>query len=236
MDITQFSQCLKALIEDNDRVDVPHLGTFTAEYVPASYSDRRTTINPPFRKMSFHKGDVSREEGAMFLEKIASATGTSSDQALVELGWCLSRVCSELDSTKVCVLPGLGKMKANSKNQFFFIPDDSLDIYLDGTGLEPVCMRVTEPREAEVVSCPEPVEHPKPVSVIRKGEELDSEDVFFGEEPQSRLSKVLHVLLAVVITIVALALILYLFRNVPSISHLLDKLLYTEQELKLLGR
>lgn len=234
MDITQFSQCLRELIEDNDRVDVPHLGTFIAEYVPASFSDRRTTINPPFRKMGFRKGEISREDGAMFLEKIASSIGTDPDQASVELGWCLSRISSELESHKVCLLPGLGRMKANARKQLFFIPDDNLDIYPDGTGLEPVCMRVTESQPECAVCQPEPPVQEEAVTV--KGEEQSPEKVFFEEAPQRRLSKVLHVVLAILVTVVALALILYVFRNNPSVSHLLDKMLYTEQELELLGR
>ena len=59
MEIGVFAKCIKELIVENDRVDVPYLGSFTAELMPATYSDRQTTIHPPYRKMSFHKGEVS---------------------------------------------------------------------------------------------------------------------------------------------------------------------------------
>ena len=64
MDINLFSKCVKELIVENDRVDVPYLGSFTAEMQPATYSDRQTTIHPPYRKMSFHKAEISLEQGS----------------------------------------------------------------------------------------------------------------------------------------------------------------------------
>ena len=45
MEINLFSKCIKDLIVENDRVDVPYLGTFRAEMMPASYSDRQTTLD-----------------------------------------------------------------------------------------------------------------------------------------------------------------------------------------------
>ena len=45
MDISLFSKCVKDLIVENDRVDVPYLGSFTAEMLPATYSDHQTTIH-----------------------------------------------------------------------------------------------------------------------------------------------------------------------------------------------
>ena len=75
MEINLFSQCIKELIVENDRVDVPYLGTFSAEMMPATYSDRQTTIDPPYRKMSFHKQPVSLEEGRLLLNKVCELAG-----------------------------------------------------------------------------------------------------------------------------------------------------------------
>jgi len=147
MEINLFSKCIKDLIVENDKVDVPYLGTFTAEMMPASYSDKQTTIHPPYRKMSFHKGDISLAEGTLLLEKVRRETGVSMDQAGVELGWCLSRLCSELEGRKSCKLPGLGTMRANARNEFFFVPDDDLDIWPDGVGFDAISIKVSEKEE-----------------------------------------------------------------------------------------
>jgi nucleoid DNA-binding protein len=158
MEINLFSKCIKELIVENDRVDVPYLGTFTAEMMPASYSDRQTTIHPPYRRMSFRKADVTLADGRLLLDKVRKEIGVTLDQAGVELGWCLSRLCSELEGRKSCKLPGLGVMRANARNEFFFVPDDDLDIWPDGLGFEAIAIKMPkEPGRAEEM--PEQVEH-----------------------------------------------------------------------------
>ncbi len=144
MEIKLFSKCIKELIVENDRVDVPYLGIFTAEMVPASYSDRQTTIHPPYRKMAFHKEEVTLADGQLLLDKVRRELGVTLNQAGVELGWCLSRLCSELEGHKICKLPGLGVMRANARNEFFFVPDDDLDIWPDGLGFEPISIKISE--------------------------------------------------------------------------------------------
>ena len=184
MEINLFSKCVRELIVDNDRVAVPHLGVFSAEMMPASYSDRQTTIHPPYRKMQFHKEDVSLEDGRLLLDKIVAETGVSGEQAGVELGWCLSRLCSELEGRKSCRLPGLGTMRANARNEFFFVPDDDLDIWPDGIGFEPISIKVSEKTvrpdvpEAE----PEPFAEAEPVSEDALPAEPRTE---FESEPQT---------------------------------------------------
>ena len=171
MEINLFSKCIRELIVENDRVDVPYLGTFTAEMVPAAYSDRQTTIHPPYRKMSFHKGEVALSEGKMLLDKVSAEAGVSLDQAGVELGWCLSRLCSELEGSKNCKLPGLGVMRANSRNEFFFVPDDDLDIWPDGLGFEPISIKISEkPHRAEAIVEPETVPEQEPEATFEEPE------------------------------------------------------------------
>ena len=147
MDISLFSKCIKDLVVENDEVDVPYLGTFKAEMMPATYSDRQTTIHPPYRKMSFHKGEVTLAQGRPLLDKVRRMLGVSLDQAGVELGWCLSRLSSELEGSKTCRLPGLGVMRANARNEFFFVPDDDLDIWPDGVGFEAIAIKVSEKKD-----------------------------------------------------------------------------------------
>ena len=53
MDIDLLSKMVKELILDNERVVLPGLGSFVAEIVPATFSDKGYTINPPYRKLYF---------------------------------------------------------------------------------------------------------------------------------------------------------------------------------------
>ena len=239
MDIALFSKCIKDLIAANDRVDVPYLGSFTAELMPASYSDRQTTIHPPYRKMSFHKGEVSLSQGRLVLDKVMQETGVSLDQAGVELGWCLSRLCSELEGSKICKLPDLGVMRANARNEFYVVPDDDLDIWPDGIGLEPVSIKVTETAgsaSAECVSVGEPffgetTETPEP-----EAEPQPAVPVWADTDPgKPDRIRVFRVILAIVLVLIVLFIAAsYLFTD--TMSPILDRILYTREELRLLGK
>ena len=241
MEIGVFAKCIKELIVENDRVDVPYLGSFTAELMPATYSDRQTTIHPPYRKMSFHKGEVSLAEGRLLLDKVRRELGVNLDQAGVELGWCLSRLNSELEGRKRCPLPGLGMMRANARNEFFFVPDDDLDIWPDGIGFEPIAIKM--PKE----EMPEPVveEKPEPLEAGVGGPGgdfavsdsqacLDAETQNRVEE--ARVKKPLHwgwiVLIVLAVLLVLFIAASYLFTE--QMSPILDRLLYSKEELELL--
>ena len=257
MEISLFSKCIKELIVEHDRVDVPYLGTFTAEMMPATYSDRQTTIHPPYRKMSFHKGEVALSEGRLLLDKVRREAGVSLEQAGVELGWCLSRLSSELEGRKICRLPGLGVMRANARNEFYFVPDDNLDIWPDGVGFEAIAIKVSEKKDeipgqagndesgqaiepsaaadgfsaSEHFSC-EQDEKPEQRSEAREpagsGRALEERE----PRPRKRLSPWVIVLIVLACWVVLFVAAAYLFTD--EMSPILDRLLYSKEELELL--
>lgn len=274
MEINLFSQCIKELIVENDRVDVPYLGTFSAEMMPATYSDRQTTIDPPYRKMSFHKQPVSLEEGRLLLNKVCELAGVSMEQAGVELGWCLSRLSSELEGRKICKLPGLGVMRANARNEYYFVPDDKLDIWPDGIGFEPVSMKLSEKVEAagsdsgadaserfgvshaqrgslsetpesstgQPTTAPEselmPEVKPEVKSEVKpevKPKLVEFERVMEPDpEPVFTLRTIRLILIVLLVLVVLFIVASYLFTD--AMSPILDRLLYTREELELLRR
>lgn len=235
MDITLLSKCIKEAICDLERVAVPHLGMFQAEFVPSVYSDKQTTINPPYRKMSFSRCNVSQAEAEQFMSFVAQKASVSPSQAETELAWCISRLRSELEVNKICELPGLGKMKANSAGDLFFVPDVDLDIYPQASGLEPVCIKKQQPL-FNIVEQPRVEEHIK-VEAETKAEE--KKQVVKKEKKERRaMSKATRktiVFAAVVLVLVgAIAAIFYFCPD--EVSVLLDQMLYSKEELELLGR
>ena len=211
MEIGLFSKCIRSLMESCDRIAVPGLGVFFAETVPAAFSDTRSTINPPSRKMYFEKTDISAAEGELLYGGICELMGVGADQAPVELSWCLGRLRSELDGNRICVLPGLGVMKSTSDSDYFFVPDDDLDISPEFCGLEPVSVKIEEP-VAEPV--PEPVPEPIPEPV-----------------PESHRGVSWTIIVVAIIILLAIAAVVI----VMMFPDLLDKLLYSPEERELLG-
>ena len=222
MEINLFSKCIKELIVENDRVDVPYLGTFVAEMMPATYSDRQATIHPPYRRMTFHKADVTLADGGLLLDKVRREIGVSLDQAGVELGWCLSRLCSELEGRKSCKLPGLGVMRANARNEFFFVPDDDLDIWSDGIGFEPISIKVAE-------KMPGQAGHDEQNQAGHDEVDQVGHD---AERERRRMRPWVIALISVAAVVVLFVAACYLFTE--EMSPILDPLLYSKEELELL--
>ena len=48
------------------------------------------------------------------------------------------------------VFPGLGRLRATKENNLFFIPEEDLDIYPAGFGLEPISLKTHQETEKEV--------------------------------------------------------------------------------------
>jgi nucleoid DNA-binding protein len=146
MDIDLLSKMVKELILDNDKVVLPGLGCFVAEMVPATFSDKGYTINPPYRRLSFR---ARPDTGDELIDFYVEANGLDREIACRILGEFIRELRQIIFSKKVVVLPGLGRLRATKENNLFFIPDEDLDIYPAGLGLEPISLKshVETPQE-----------------------------------------------------------------------------------------
>lgn len=148
MDIDLFSEIVKDLILDNDEVTLPGLGTFVSEVVPSTFSDKGYTINPPYRKLSFRQR-VSESDNTL-VEFYSKVNGTDPSASRHILQDFIDGLRTTLQTRKVVVFPGLGRLRATKENTFFFIADEDLDIYPYGVGLEPVSLKTHEETPEEV--------------------------------------------------------------------------------------
>lgn len=145
MDIDLLSKMVKELILDHDKVSLPGLGTFVAETVPSTFSDKGYTINPPYRKLSFRP---QTGDDTLLADLYASVNGVDSEIAVRVLNDFVSGLKSVLETRKNVVFPGLGRLRATRENNFFFIADENLEIYPEGFGLLPVSLKThVETRE-----------------------------------------------------------------------------------------
>ena len=162
MDIDLLSRMVKELILDQDRVVLPGLGTFVAEMVPAAFSDRGYTVNPPYRKLYFrHRLDEDNSLARLY----STSNNISLELAESILTDFLNELRQVLKEKKVVVFPGLGRLRATKENNFFFVPDEDLDIYPEGIGLEPVSMKTHQESGKELTEAVENL-----MSIIDSGE------------------------------------------------------------------
>lgn len=147
MDIDLLSKMVKELILDSDVVTLPGVGSFVAELVPSTFSDRGYTINPPYRRLSFRP----REEGdSLLVDLYAKSNKLDFGTADSLMRSYLSEMKDLLKDKKTIVFPGLGRLRATRENNFFFIADEDLNIYPDGFGLQPVSLKTHVETDDEV--------------------------------------------------------------------------------------
>lgn|GEM_PF-534484 len=151
MDIELFSSLVRKLIIESDEVFVPGLGTFSATLVPASFSDRGYTINPPYRKLDFvPSGNEASNGGEVpaIVRRISSARKIAEAQAVAELTECVEAISARLEAERLAELPGLGKLRLTKEGEIFFVAAEDLNIYPEGFGLEPVSLKNKEAQES----------------------------------------------------------------------------------------
>lgn len=168
MDIDLLSTMVKEVMMNHDSVTLPGLGSFMAELVPASFSDKGYTINPPYRRLYFipHQGDDT-----LLADLYSTSNNVNIADATRILVEFLTEMREVLVARKIVVFPGLGRLRATRENHFFFVADEDLDIYPEGFGLEPVSLKTHEETPEEVQEAvsnlaqmlePEPVAEPEP--------------------------------------------------------------------------
>lgn len=271
MDIQQLSTMVRDLVLQQDKVVVPGLGVFCAELVPASFSDRGYTLNPPYRKLSFEAegpSAVPRQEDSRYLVKAEAA----------ELQQCIASLRSELQSSKCVELPLLGKLRLTTSGELYFIADPDLDIYPDAFGLHPVSMKNHDPQisdaalsaldidtpmieptpqpesaqpapQSEAPQAPAPAQLAEaPQIPVSEPAEPEPTPTPTAETPQTSIpeentmqedtAKKKHPALKVIgIVILVLMLAMIAFRLLALIApDFIDSILYTEEELRLLGK
>ena len=249
MDIDLLSKMVKELILDNDRVVLPGLGCFVAEMVPATFSDKGYTINPPYRRLYFRsKPDMDD----CLVNFYASTNNLDKNVAARILGDFISELKTIIHTRKLVVLPGLGRLRATKENNIFFIADEDLDIYPAGFGLEPISLKTHNVGEQEVADAvvglksildepaPEPEVIPEP-EIATEPEiviELDTTpEPLPVQEPVKKSSPSKKWLIAMIVLVATILVLLAAYVILARVSPgMFDTLLYTPEELEILNR
>ena len=266
MDIDLLSKMVKELILDADKVVLPGLGCFVAETVPAYFSDKGYTINPPYRKLYFR---ARAEEGDALVEFYAQSNDVSYEASEKIIKDFISELKAVLHAKKVVVFPGLGRLRATKENNVFFIADEDLDIYPEGFGLEPISLKTHKETAEEITAAvsdlktvleaepaaehdiellvepmpdPAPVSVPKPESVQEPKEESKPEPVQMpvtvpAAEPAPVPAKERRLSRVLLMIVTALVLLIAAYMAVGRLCpQWIDQFLYTPEDLEIIKR
>lgn len=264
MDIDLFSKMIKELILDNDRVVLPGLGCFVAEMVPATFSDKGYTINPPYRRLYFR---AKPDTDDVLMNFYAESNGLDRDVACRILGDFIAELRNIIFTKKLIVLPGLGRLRATKENNIFFIADEDLDIYPAGFGLEPISLKTHQESQQEVSAAvvglrslldeapvtetklePEQVSAPEEsVEVVETEAEAQEDTPVVTSEPMIELAsesepvkkstfwKKILIALGVIAAVAVLLFIAYVVAAHVA-PEWIDSILYTPEELEIINR
>ena len=251
MNIDLLSQMVYDLILGNDRVTLPGLGTFVAEMVPATFTDRGYTINPPYRKLSFRS---SGPADTLLVDLYAASANVSKEVAGRVLGEFLSEMKAVLFAKKTVVFPGLGRLRATRENNIFFVADESLDIFPEGFGLEPLSLKARREtvedisrsveQWGEILNGPAVEAVSEPVDVVSEPVEaevpdasLKQENVRVEEKKDAKSGKVWRGIVVAAVVLVATAVVV--IGGFIVLAHIapafVDSLLYTPEELQIIN-
>ena len=251
MNVDLLSQMVYDLILGNDRVTLPGLGTFVAEMVPATFTDRGYTINPPYRKLSFRS---SGPADTLLVDLYAASANVSKEVAGRVLGEFLSEMKAVLFAKKTVVFPGLGRLRATRENNIFFVADESLDIFPEGFGLEPLSLKARREtvedisrsveQLGEILNGPAVEAVSEPVDVVSEPVEaevpdasLKQENVRVEEKKDAKSGKVWRGIVVAAVVLVATAVVV--IGGFIVLAHIapafVDSILYTPEELQIIN-
>lgn len=148
MNVDLLSKMVRDVILDKDEVSLHGVGSFVAEIVPSTFSDKGYTINPPYRRLFFRQKENPADTSLVDL--YCKSNNVDKETAGRILSEFFTEMRGILETRKNIVLPGLGKLRATRENNFFFVADENLDIYPEGFGLEPISLKTHQETSEEI--------------------------------------------------------------------------------------
>ena len=182
MNIDLLSKMVKELILDKDEVFLPGIGSFVAEFVPSAFSDKGYTINPPYRRLYFRQKQDDTD--STLVDFYADSNSIDKESAARVLTDFLNEMKFILQEKKLITFPELGRLRATKENNFFFVPDEDLDIFPAGFGLEPVSLKTHQETKEEVSAALSNLK-----SIIEEPTEEKKQEVSYGMQPMDNNDK-----------------------------------------------
>lgn len=165
MDIKLFSRIIKDMLASDERASVPNFGTFSVVEMPATFSDKGFTVNPPYYRIDF---TPSVGDDGEFLRLYSSSNGISLQKAEKLLAQFLSDFKNELFDKKAVTMPELGRLKVASGNFLVFVQNEDLKILPRLDCLEPVSLKSRQTSEDNTAQPVAPVHEEEPAPVVEK--------------------------------------------------------------------
>ena len=238
MDVVLLSGMIKELLLDRDTLSLPGLGTFSAESMPASFSDRGYTINPPYRRLGF---SASQSSDGLLAGLYAGSNGIGVQEAEAIIRSFSEGLAQELKASRSVDFPGLGRLRSTREGHIFFVPEPDLDITPDACGLTSVSLKThaaaLPPLPDVVDSGSTAQELPPETSATLRPQPQSPETPPASVTPESaaprkRNKAVIWAISSACVVVLLLVGFVALSRLAPDFT---DRLLYTPEQLEIIN-
>lgn len=236
METKFFADIIKEVLFRSDLACLPGLGSFVTEEVPASFSDKGFTINPPYLKPVF---DTSVTNDYGLVDFYAVNNGVSRTVAMNAVASQVDLLRRELTASRTVLLPDLGYLRLTMDGNIFFVPCEGLDMFPQYDLLQSVSLRYIPAGYGQVAAAEVPTsvpvasaeESPEVALEVAPAEEAPAEPASQG--PKSAKRRVLpYVFLTLCILAVLFFAALYVLGH--YFPQIVDPLLYNADELEVI--
>lgn len=226
MDLNLLAKTIKESLIENQKAEVPSLGTFLFRISAARISEDEKTILPPSGAVSF-KSDP-KVTGESLIRYCSSRTGISVKSATYEIHNCIENLKRELSKEKRVHLPELGLLTPDNAGVIIFTPEDEDSICRDIFGFTAVPVKPI--KENKQVQQESHTDNTLEIAEKKATQEKDKETPTPKEKKKKGLSKAM---MAAIISITAIIIVLVTIYLLGRFG-LLDSIIYTEEELELI--
>lgn len=224
MDINALAKTIAAIIKADGSATVPGLGKFSVAKSSAKLSDDGTIIYPPKIELDFVQD--YEEAGIDTIERYASQTGKERECAANEIKECVGEIKRQLIENGTVVMPQMGEITLDKENRPSFKMAERCILAAELFGLEPVALRPKAGFSKDKVI----LQQEKPEA--REENKPQEQQKSTPESTQKKMTKAQAIAIYIIAAIIIIAILLFVF--LQQLSPLLEKLLYTKEELELM--
>ncbi len=256
MNLSDLSNLLRQLLSENDKVSLPGMGHFVIVDIPSELINGGKAITPPSRKIVFESSNGDSDK--LLVSAYGKEKGISESDAAKELSELLRQFKKELVDNAGAEIPGFGRITFGAGGSFVFEADDLFDIAADSYCLEVLSLKMMNEQqlveeefvidsmdiemadseeneqldELKNVDDSEPeesAEQEKPAEIVEQP--IQETPV---AEPEKRKCRWLLWVAAFVGILIILVILIFLLKE--ELMPLLEKLLYSKEELEILHK
>lgn len=164
-ELSLISKLLQQLLSTYNRVSLPGVGAFKAEYMPATFINDGKGMRPPSKQIYFSSAEIWNDN--LLEDALSKEKGCNFEDAKQQLADFGEQALQTLTAGQRIVFPGLGALRMTEDQEYCFEAENNQQLNSDTFGLLDIEMTPIQPIVVEppIVQFQPP---PSPVTIKHK--------------------------------------------------------------------